>query len=291
MYKILKLIFLINYSNYTHLAKTIIMGVSAVLAAIYVAFAKTVGLDGEKTELTEADLAALGCRLVPFSFEGDSLPDAVLLSNSVIFFSAGPEKKMREATEPVVGGDCYAEDGTAGAWETSGNCARASFNQNFAGDVSPFIVVDGETHFPLDALDIYSGGYATCSCYQPEDVATFDDYEETREVISSLLRGMGYDPVKSFMSGTLVKEPVDEEPADDDRIDYEAMTRVAADTVIKEAVLDFSWDMTGYVLVVPPELIPSEEKDDSSHLADRLAEFDAFGDGELAKTDELESKD
>ena len=269
------------------------MDVSALFAAIYVAFAKTVGLDGEKTELTEADLAALGCRLVPFSFDGNSLPDEVLLSNSVIFFSAGPEKKMREATEPVVGSDCYEEDGTAGAYESSGNCARASFNPNFAGDVPPFIVVDGKTHFPLPALEIYSGGYATCSCYQREDegVATFDDYEETRDVISSLLRGMGYDPVKSFMSGTLVKEPVDEEPADDDRIDYEAMTRVAADTVIKEAVLDFSWDMTGYVLVVPPEMIPSEEKDDSSHLADRLAEFDAFGDGELAKTDETESKD
>lgn len=262
----------------------------AVLTAIYVAFAKTVGLDGEKTELTEADLAALGCRLVPFTAT-DGLPDEFLLPNSVIFFPAGPEEKMREATEPISGGDCYAEDGTAGAWETSGNCAQASFNPNIAGDVSPFIVFYGETHFPLDALDIYSGGYATCSCYQPEDVATFDDYEETRDVISSLLRGMGYDPVKSFMSGTLVKEPVDEKPADDDSVDYEAMTQVAADTVIEEAVLNFALDMTGYVLVVPPELIPSEEKDDSSHLADRLAEFDAFGDDELPKTDEIESKD
>ena len=246
---------------------------------------KTVLPEGEKTELSEDELIALGCRLVPFNFSyPGEVPGELFQKNAIILMEAKSEERMRGATETIEGLEEYEEDGTAGAYETSGSCARTYFNPNFAGDVSPFVVVDGTTHFFLDALDVYSGGYATCSCYQPGEVATFDDYEDTREVINVFLRSLSYDPVKSFMSGTAVAEEKDPDHAPDPY-------RVASDTAIENSILDFASGITGYVLVVPPEMIPSEEKDDTSHLADRLAEFEAFGDGESTKTDNPEPED
>ena len=258
-----------------------------VLSALSIAFGKIVCREGEKNELNEDELTALGCRLVHFDFSYiNEVPDEIFQKNAIILMEAksGELERMRGATETIEGDDNYEEDGTAGAYETSGNCARASFDPNFAEDVSPFVVVDGTTHFFLDALDVYSGGYATCSCYQPYEVATFDDYEDTREVINVFLRSLSYDPVKSFMSGTGVAEEEDPSCSPDPY-------RVATDTAIENSVLDFASGITGYVLVVPPEMIPSEEKDDTSHLTDRLAEFDAFGDEESTKTDNPDPED
>ena len=259
------------------------------LCALSEALGKTVLPKGEKTELTEDELIALGCRLVHFDFSYiNEVPDELFQKNVIILMEAKSDEleKMCGATETIKGLEEYEEDGTAGAYETSGNCARASFDPNFSEEVSPFVVVDDTTHFFLDSLDVYSGGYATCSCYQPDEVATFDDYENTREVINVFLRSLSYDPVKSFMSGTAVAEEEDPGRSPDPSLE-------ATDTAIENSIMDFASGITGYVLVVPPEMIPSEEKDDTSHLTDRLAEFDAFGDRESTKTDnpEPEAKD
>lgn len=256
------------------------MSVVDTMISLSKAYGETVLPVEGKIELTEDELIALGCRFVPFHFSNpDKIPPELFQKNVIILMEAYPVELMRGATEPIKGADEYEEDGTAGAYETSGNCARAFFDPNFSGEVSPFIVVDGETHFPLDALDIYTGGYTTCSCYMPEEVATFDDYEETQEVIDAFLRNKGYDPVKSYMSDSPVKE---EKVAGR----LHSPSRDATDTAIENAVLEFARDVTGLVLVVPPELIPTEDKGDSSHLAERMAEFDAFGDGESTNPEE-----
>lgn len=259
---------------------------AGVMISLSEAFGETPSPEDEKVKLTQDELISLGCQLVPFDLSCiDSIPKELFQKNVILLMKANSSTSILESTDKVSGEDQYEEDGTAGAYETSGNCARVTFDPNFVRrDISPFIVINDEPHFPLDALEIYSGGYATCSCYQPEEAATFNDYEETREVVNAILRNNRIDPVKSFMTGT----PVAEEETPGRNPDG---SRVATDTVIENAVLEFAFDIIGHVLVVPSEMIPPEKNDDSGHLTDRLTEFDAFED--LVKVDEPspESKD